>query len=99
MLYAIIKISTLLLNNPVIVRFLGRSVYAGAEHPLSVRIVKFPATKNNLGRQVIGEGVCLLLPWSGRLRDTHGQVTILCYGGSKKFIDILPVKSFDSKMV
>ena len=99
MLYANIKISTLLLYNPVIVRPLGRSDYAGAEHPLSVRVVKFPATKNYLGRQVIGEGVCLLLPWSDRLGDTHGHVTILCNGVSKKFIDILPVKCFDSKMV
>ena len=61
--------------NPVIVGTLCRSVYAGAEHPLSVRIVRFPVTKSYLGRQVMGESVCL--PWSDRLGVAHGHVTIL----------------------
>ena len=74
----IIVKSTLLLNNPVIVRSLGRLVCGGAEHPLSVRIVKFPATRIFLGRQVIEEGVCLLHLRASRLGGTHGHVTILC---------------------
>ena len=78
MLHANIKISTLLLYNPVIVRPLGRSDYAGAEHPLSVRVVRFPATKNYFRRQVIEEGVCLLHLRASRLGGTHGYVTILC---------------------
>ena len=75
-------------------RPLGRSDYAGAEHPLSVRVVRFPATKNYFRRQVIEEGVCLLLTWSGRLGGTHGHVTILCKGVSKKVYRYFARKMF-----